>query len=54
MVGLLFGSSESIELTKLLSYFEYWLGIGVNDPFTIFNAKNCKEFAVKGWVSAHN
>lgn len=54
IVGLLFGSNDSIEFTKLLSSFEYWFGIGVNEPFTILRAKNCNEVAVKGWVSAQS
>lgn len=54
MVGRLFGSKDSIAVTKFLSSLEYWFGMAVNDPLTIFRARNCKDVAVNGWVKAQS
>lgn len=51
--GLKLGLVVSILLIKFLSYNEYCWGILTYEPLTIFNAKNCKLFAVNGGVNVH-
>jgi hypothetical protein len=53
----MFGRNDSfvcsIDLIRFFIYIEYLFGICPYDPFTIFNAKNCILFAVKGGFNEH-
>lgn len=54
MEGLFFWSTWSICKIKLLRSFEYWAGIGGNDPLRIFKAKTGKELASNGSFRAQS
>jgi hypothetical protein len=53
MLGLLEESVVNKLFIKLFRSNEYCDGIWPYDPFTIFNAKNCKLLALKGGSNAH-
>ncbi len=51
--GLWFGFVFNIDFINCAMSEEYLFGIFVNEPLTIFKAKNCILFAVNGGFNEH-